>query len=155
MVADSNNHNAAKQAAPPRVVLPVLMLAMFSTIFNLRVIGPILVDISTDFEVSVATAGSLAVAYALPFAIVALFIGPLSDKYGRRQMMSVGISAIALAAFGAMLAPSFVVLVIMRALAGFGGAILQPAVLAAVGDFFPYAQRGRAMSWVISSPMQA
>ena len=91
MVTESNNHNAAVQAAPPRAVLPVLMLTMFSTIFNLRVLGPILVDISVDFEISVATAGSLAVAYALPFAIVALFVGPLSDKYGRRRMMVIGI----------------------------------------------------------------
>jgi len=151
MVGELNSNSASAQAAPPRVVLPVLMLSMFSTIFNLRVLGPILVDISTDFEVSVATAGSLAVAYALPFAIVALFIGPLSDKYGRRQMMTIGISTLALAAFGAMIAPSFLILVIMRALAGFGGAVLQPAVLASVGDYFPYIQRGRAMSWVIGA----
>jgi predicted MFS family arabinose efflux permease len=149
MVTNSNNHNAAVQAAPPRVVLPVLMLTMFSTIFNLRVLGPILVDISVDFKISVATAGSLAVAYALPFAIAALFVGPLSDKYGRRRMMVIGISTLALAALGAMVAPSFIILMIMRSLAGFGAAVLQPAVLASVGDYFPYAQRGRAMSWVI------
>jgi predicted MFS family arabinose efflux permease len=151
MVSDEKNKNAAAQAAPPRVVLPVLMLAMFSTIFNLRVLGPILVDISTDFEVSVAAAGSLAVAYSMPYAIVALFIGPLSDKYGRRQMMTIGITTLALAAFGAMLAPSFIILVVMRAFAGFGGAVLQPAVLASVGDYFPYSQRGRAMGWVIGA----
>ena len=151
MVKVPNNSNAAIQAAPPRVVLPVLCLSMFSVIFNMRVLGPILVDIGQDFGISISTAGQLAVAYATPFAISALFVGPLSDRYGRRRMMLVGISTLALAAFGATIAPSFGLLMFARIIAGFGGAMLQPAVLASVGDYFPYAQRARAMSWVISA----
>ena len=71
MVSDSKTGNNAGQAAPPRVVLPVLCLAMFCAIFNLRVLGPILVDISQEFGISIASAGQLAVAYAAPFAISA------------------------------------------------------------------------------------
>jgi len=139
------------QAAPPKVVLPVLCLCSFSVIFNLRVLGPVLVDISRDLNVTIAKAGSLAVAYSLPFTIAALFVAPLSDRFGRRLMMLLGISTLALAAFGAVLAPSFEALFLARVLAGLGGAVLQPATMASVGDYFPYNERGRAMSWVIGA----
>jgi predicted MFS family arabinose efflux permease len=142
---------AAKEVRARKVILPVLCISMFSAIFNLRVLGPILVDISQEFEISVAAAGQLAVAYSTPFAASALFVGPLSDRYGRRRMILIGISTLALAAFGATIAPSFGLLVFARVIAGFGGAMLQPAVLASVGDYFPYSERARAMSWVISA----
>jgi len=151
MVNDPTGNTSVEGATPPKVVLPVLCISMFSVIFNLRVLGPILVDISQDFKVSIATAGSLAVAYAVPYAVMALFIGPLSDKYGRRRMMIIGIATLAITALAAMLAPTFSVLLVARGIAGLGGAILQPAVLASVGDYFPYAQRGKAMGWVISA----
>jgi predicted MFS family arabinose efflux permease len=143
--------NTEAKAAPPAVVLPVLCLSMFSAIFNLRVLGPILVDISQEFGITVAAAGQLAVAYATPFAISALFVGPLSDRYGRRRMILIGISTLALAALGATVAPTFGLLVVARVIAGLGGSMLQPAVLASVGDYFPYSERARAMSWVISA----
>jgi predicted MFS family arabinose efflux permease len=151
MVNVSAGSTARYQAAPPKVVLPVLCLCSFSVIFNLRVLGPVLVDISRDLEVTIAKAGSLAVAYSLPFTIVALFVAPLSDRFGRRLMMLLGISTLSLAAFGAVLAPSFEALFLARILAGFGGAVLQPATMASVGDYFPYAERGHAMSWVIGA----
>ena len=94
-------------------------------------------------EVAIASAGQLAVAYAAPFAISALFVGPLSDRYGRRRLILIGISTLAVTAFGATFAPTFgLSRTRTRVIGGIGGAMLQPAVLASVGDYFPYAQRG-------------
>jgi predicted MFS family arabinose efflux permease len=151
MVKVSTGSTAIPHTVPPKVVLPVLCLCSFSVIFNLRVLGPVLVDISQDLNVTIAKAGSLAVAYSLPFTITALFVAPLSDRFGRRSMMLIGIFTLSLAALGAVFTPSFESLFLTRILAGFGGAVLQPATMASVGDYFPYAERGRAMSWVIGA----
>lgn len=134
-----------------RVVLPVLSACSFSAIFNMTVVGPVLVDISSDLHISVAVAGTLTAGYALPAAFMALVFGPLSDRYGRYPLMLFGILSMTLGSLGAVIAPSFYVLLVCRILAGLGAAALQPSIFAAVGDYFPYAERGRAMSWVIGA----
>jgi multidrug resistance protein len=140
---------------PNRVILPILCICSFSNLFNMRAISPVLVDISQDFGISVAVAGSLGAAYSLPAAFLAVIFGPLSDRYGRRTLMLFGLSFLTLASLGATLAPSFIVLVLCRVFAGLGAAALSPSVFAAVGDYFPYSERGRAFGWVVSGTTMA
>jgi len=137
------------------MILPLLCACSFSSLFNMRVLSPILVDISQDFGISVAVAGSLGAAYSLPAAFLALIFGPLSDRYGRRALIIFGLGSLILASLGAVFAPTFITLVIFRILAGLGSAALQPAVFAAVGDYFPYAERGRAFGWVVTGTTMA
>jgi multidrug resistance protein len=140
---------------PNRVILPILCVCAFSNLLNMRAISPILVDISQEFGISVAVAGSLGVAYSLPAAFLALIFGPLSDRYGRRTLMIFGLCALFLASLGATLAPTFTVLLLCRMFAGLGAAALSPSVFAAVGDYFPYSERGRAFGWVVSGTTMA
>ena len=132
-----------------RWVLPVLCLCSFSILFNTRAISPILVDISQEFGISVALAGSLGAAYSLPAVLLALFFGPVSDRYGRRRLILLGLSLLIFASLGAAFAPSFPTLLAFRILAGAGAAAVMPSVFAAIGDYFPYAERGRAMAWQV------
>jgi predicted MFS family arabinose efflux permease len=141
----------ANEAALPRIILPLLCICGFATVFNVGVISPILVEISQDFGVSIAYAGGLTIAYALPAAFMALVFGPLSDRYGRRFSMLLGLYALTLASFGSVFAPTFVVLLICRVFCGLGAAALMPSVFASVGDYFPYAERGKAMAWVVNA----
>lgn len=147
----NSNVAAANGTAPERIVLPLLCICGFATVFNMRVVSPILVEISEEFSVSIAYAGSLTVAYAIPAALMALVFGPLSDRYGRRSLMLLGLCALTLASFGAVFAPTFVVLLTCRILGGLGAAALMPSVFASVGDYFPYAERGKAMAWVVNA----
>ena len=146
---------ATQIASVQRLVLPLLCICSFSNLFNMRVISPILVDISQDFGISVAIAGSLGAAYSLPAALLALLFGPLSDRYGRRSLMIFGLSTLILASLGATIASSFIILIVCRVLAGVGSAALAPAVFAAVGDYFPYSERGRAFGWVVTGTTMA
>lgn len=141
----------ADESGGKRLVLVVLSMCSFSAIFNMMLVGPVLVDISSDFHISVALAGVLTVGYALPAALMGLVFGPLSDRYGRFPMMVLGIVTMTIGSLGAVVAPSFYVLLACRIVAGFGAAALQPSTFAAVGDYFPYGERGRAMGWVISA----
>ena len=133
-----------------RSILVVLCLCSFSTLFNVRSISPILVDVSHAYGISVGQAGSLGAAYSLPAAFLSLVFGPLSDRYGRRNLMLVGLSALVLTSLGGALSPSFGFLLASRILAGVAAAAVVPSTFASFGDFFPYSERGRAMAWQVA-----
>lgn len=145
-------------AIPPRqrtLVLALLCVASFSVVFNNLIITPILPDISEDMHVRVAVAGLLVTAYAVVGGVAAIFSGPFIDRLGRKPVVVAGMATLTVATVFSAFAPNFVTLALSRSLAGLGVACLTPAVFAAVGDYFAYEERGRAMSWVISANTSA
>jgi multidrug resistance protein len=137
------------------LILALLCMASFAVIFNNLIITPILPDISHDMGVRVAIAGLLVTGYAIVGGVTAIFSGPFIDRLGRKPVVVAGMSTLVVATVLSALAPNFLSLMAARALAGMGVACLTPAVFAAVGDYFSYEERGRAMSWVISANTSA
>jgi multidrug resistance protein len=136
-------------------VLALLCVASFAVVFNNLIIAPILPAISDDLGVRVAVAGLLVTAYAVVGGVAAIFSGPFIDRLGRKPVVVAGMTTLTVATVLSAVAPGFVPLLVARALAGLGVACLTPAVFSAVGDYFPYEERGRAMSWVISANTSA
>ncbi len=136
-------------------MLALLCVASFAVVFNNLIITPILPEISEDFGVRVAVAGLLVTAYAIAGGVAAVFSGPFIDRLGRKPVVVAGMATLTAATAFSAVAPGFVPLLLARALAGLGVACLTPAVFAAVGDYFSYEERGRAMSWVISANTSA
>lgn len=137
------------------LILPVLCLCSFAVPFNNYILSPILVDVSSDLGVSLATGGLLGTIFAAPAAAMALVMGPLSDKYGRRPVLILGVAMLAFANLLSALAWSFPALAAFRFLGGFGTAALSPTMFAAVGDAFDYRQRGRAIGILMSANTMA
>jgi EmrB/QacA subfamily drug resistance transporter len=75
-------------------------------------------------------------AYALAFGSLLLLGGRLSDLWGRRTALYVGLAGFALASAMGGAAHSFTVLIIARAVQGLFGALLAPAALAALSVTF-------------------
>jgi MFS family permease len=80
-------------------------------------------------------------AYGLAFGGTLLLGGRLGDLYGRRRVLIAGMALFAAGALVAALAPSLGVVIVARALQGFGAAASVPAALALIGSLFP---EGRA-----------
>src|SRR6187401_3455658 len=68
-------------------VLTLLTLAIFGFATSVTMLGPLLVDISSELDVSLGQAGLLAAAMAVSWAAAAPFAGVLSDRLGRRPMI--------------------------------------------------------------------
>ncbi len=64
----------------------------------------------------------LVTAFMLGMAVGQLFFGPVSDRFGRKRPMAVGLVLYIAGGIGATLAPSFGVLVAMRFVWGIGSA---------------------------------
>jgi predicted MFS family arabinose efflux permease len=74
----------------PHVSPASLVILLSAALFLVRTValmlGPLLIALAAAFQTSVAAAGQLAAAINLSWAITALFVGPISDTYGRRRV---------------------------------------------------------------------
>src|ERR1700728_3571720 len=63
-------------------------------------------------------------AYTLTFAVLLLTGAALGDRFGRRRMLTVGLTIFTASSMAAALAPSITFLIVARAVQGVGGAIV-------------------------------
>ncbi len=96
-----------EQRAPPTLVLSLLFAAIFLTMTAYLMLAPLLVELAAEFHTSVAIAGQLAAANSITWAITAPLVGPLSDTYGRRLVVLIGLMLMALGILGSVLAWSY------------------------------------------------
>jgi DHA1 family bicyclomycin/chloramphenicol resistance-like MFS transporter len=85
-------------------------------------------------------------AYMLGMGIAVLAFGPLTDRFGRRAPLLVGMGLYIIAAIVAIFAPSFAVLLVLRFIQGMGAASVRVIATAVVRDRYS----GREMAEVMS-----
>ena len=135
----------------PRVLVALLAAALFLVRTAALMLGPLLVALAAAFHTSVAAAGQLAAAISLSWGLTALFVGPMSDTYGRRRVGLIGLLVMAVGILGSILAWNYGALLACRLLTGVGAAMIPPNSMAAIADHFPPAQRGRPISILLSA----
>lgn len=145
--AQSRVQDRSDDAGAGNGVLVLLMAAIFGFATCVTMLGPLLVDLSRDLDVSLGQAGLLAAAMAVTWALAAPFAGVLSDRLGRRPLIVLALCGLGASTIGAGLAPNYGALLAMRVLAGAFGGFGPAVVIAAAGDLFPPRRRGWAMGW--------
>ena len=85
-------------------------------------------------------------AYMLGFGVAQLAFGPISDRFGRRGPLLWGMAVYVAAAFAAVFAPSFGVLLGLRLVQGLGAAATRVIAVSVVRDCYS----GRAMAEIMS-----
>jgi len=135
----------------PKVLVALLAAALFLVRTAGLMLGPLLVALAAAFHTSVAAAGQLAAAISLSWGFTALFVGPMSDTYGRRRVGLTGLLVMAVGIFGSILAWNYGALLACRLLTGVGAAMIPPNSMATIADHFPPAQRGRPISILLSA----
>lgn len=126
-----------------------LVLAFFTLLAvgtDLFVVSPLLPDIARAYGVGAAGAGESVTAFSLAYMVAAPFTGSLADRVGRRRVLALGLVSFAASNVLTALAPTFVVLLGARVLAGISASSITPSVLALVGQTAPPAKRARWMS---------
>ncbi|MFN8620002.1 MAG: MFS transporter [Chloroflexota bacterium] len=128
-----------------------LLLAAFAVGVDGYIVAGVLPAVAADLGEPVSAVGLMASAYALPTALLAPLFGPLSDRYGRRLAMTVGLIVFSLAAMACSAAPTLALLLVARALNGLGAAIIIPAAFAYAGDLPDPEVRARTIGALASA----
>ena len=130
--------------------MAVLGLTVFATISAILIIPPLLVEIATDLDISVAVAGQLATATFAAWAVTGVSAGPLSDSFGRRPVAIVCLAALSISMLACAIAPNLETLLTLRVLTGLGGGVIPPNIVGSVADVISPARRAQAVSALLS-----
>ena len=110
--------SAARPHVPPlRLALILGALAMFGP-FTIDSIFPAFGVIQADFGVQAAAMQQSISVYLLAYALASVVHGPLSDAYGRKPVILVGVAVFLLASIGCALSTSLTELLLWRSLQG-------------------------------------
>jgi DHA1 family bicyclomycin/chloramphenicol resistance-like MFS transporter len=111
---------------------------------------PALPVITTGFAAPMAQAQLTLTALLLAFGVSQLVWGPLSDRFGRKPILLIGLIAYVLASVGSTLAPSMVTLIVWRTVQGVAMGAAVMCARAIVRDLYAPMQGARVMSKALS-----
>jgi DHA1 family bicyclomycin/chloramphenicol resistance-like MFS transporter len=136
----------------PRAVpigLAVLLgaLSMVSP-FSIDTFFPSFRAMQSEFGIGPLEMQQSLTAYLVPFALLSLVHGPLSDALGRRPVVLWGIGAYALASLACVFAPSYATLLLFRAAQGMTAGVGMAVGRAVIRDRFEGVEAQRLMSAV-------
>jgi DHA1 family bicyclomycin/chloramphenicol resistance-like MFS transporter len=116
--------------------------------FSIDTFFPSFRAMEADLGVSRLQMQQTLTAYMLPYAVTALFHGPLSDALGRRPVIIWGLGVYTLGSLACVLAPNFASLLVFRALQGATAGAGMVVGRAIVRDLYEGPEAQRLMSLV-------
>ena len=79
----------------PAVAIVLLSMAAFASAANMRVIDPLLVQLSVEFGVTVGAASIAATLFLFANGVFVLVHGPFGDRYGKMPVVAIACLAAA------------------------------------------------------------
>jgi predicted MFS family arabinose efflux permease len=126
-------------------LIMILGLAGFVVMADNWVVSPILPAIARSLQVSPVQAGILISAYMIPFGLFQLIFGPLADRYGKQQVITLSMIFFTIGTALCGLGFGLFDLGLYRALTGIFAASVMPISLALIGDLIPMERRQQAI----------
>jgi predicted MFS family arabinose efflux permease len=130
--------------------LSVAWLTMFLVGTELFIFSPLLPMLAADYEIPIAVAGLSVTVFSLTYMVSAPVFGRLSDRIGRRRVLTCALLAFAAASLLTGSVASLPALFIARLLSGAAAAGVSPSVYALISSAAPPGQRATWMALVVS-----
>ena len=132
-------------------VVVVLLLAFFMSYMDRQIITLLLPSLKAGLGVSDTQVSLIqGMAFASSYAFAGLPMGWIADRTNRRNMIVVGVIVWSLATLACGFADTFAHLFAARIFVGLGEAVLTPACVSLLADYFRPSHRGRAMGVVMT-----
>ena len=116
---------------------------------SMQILLPALPIIRTDFQVTASVAQLTLSLSMLSIAIATLAYGPLSDRYGRKNILIIGIIITFIGSIFCILAPTINLLILGRVVQAFGGAVGLVVARAVVRDVYDAQESARIISTLV------
>lgn len=114
----------------------LLLLANVTGPLGIALISPILDTLTGPFGVSATEIGLMVSLMAAPGIVVIPLVGVLSDRYGRKTVLTAGLLLFGTAGVAIAFTTAFRVVLALRLLQGFGFAGIVPVIITSVGDMY-------------------
>lgn len=131
--------------------LPILFAVMFLVMVGFGIIIPVLPFYAENMGASPAQLGLLMAVYSVMQLLFAPVWGRISDRIGRKPVMVIGITGLALSFFLMAIATELWMLFAARIIGGFLSSANMPTVMAYVADITTEEDRGKGMGIIGAS----
>ncbi|MBH0155558.1 MFS transporter [Fictibacillus sp. 5RED26] len=124
------------------IIMLSIMSAMLFAALNQTIVGTSLPKIIADLG-GIEYYSWVFTIFMLTSSITAILVGKLSDIYGRKPFILLGIGVFTAGSLLCGISGSILELILYRGVQGFGGGMIMSTAFTAVGDLFPPRERGR------------
>jgi EmrB/QacA subfamily drug resistance transporter len=137
--------DAALSSRRKRLTLVATIIGSSMAFIDGSVVNIALPSIQHSLHADAAATQWIVNAYMLLLGALVLLGGSAADLYGRRRIFVLGVAVFTAASIACALSPNISVLIVSRAVQGFGAALLTPASLAMLGATFDQHERSQAI----------
>ncbi|RJO73366.1 MFS transporter [Nocardia panacis] len=128
------------------LILIVLCLSTLVLVIDNMVLTVAIPSLAKDLGASAQDAQWIVDSYILVFAGLLLTSGSLSDRFGRRKVMIIGLALFGAASLAATFAANPAEVITARVVMGVGGALVMPSTLSILITVFDDNERRKAMA---------
>jgi ACDE family multidrug resistance protein len=139
-------------------ILPfaVLCSVPFVMVLGNSMLIPVLPKIKSTLHLTQIQTGLIITAFSIPASLVIMFVGILSDRIGRKKVISPALIIYGMGGAGAALAGIFLEdpypsIIVARVIQGIGAAGTAPIAIALAGDIFQSKERSKAQGLLEAS----
>ena len=130
-----------------RKAFVVLVGSMFISMMGMGLVTPFLPIYANTMGATGVQVGLIQAAFSITGIGTLLFVGRLSDRYGRKSFLSGGLTILAIASFGLLYATRPLHLILWRFFQGLGASAHLPIAQAYLGDITPKGSEGKWMGY--------
>ena len=118
----------------------LLVISLDNTILNIAI-----PSLSKDLNANISELQWIIDAYVLVFAALLLTMGAISDRFGRKRALQIGLVMFGIGSLGAAVSTTTIALIICRGFLGIAGAFIMPSTLSLINVSFPQHERAQAI----------
>ncbi len=126
-------------------ILAVLVVSLLVVVLDNTVLNIALPTIQADLGATQRELVWAVDSYILVFASLLFTWGVLGDRFGRKRVLTIGLTVFGLASAACAFSDTPTMLIALRGLMGVGGAAVLPVTLAIITVVFPPHERGKAI----------
>ena len=128
-----------------RRILALLFTGVLMGALDISIVGPAIPSIEGALVIEARLLGWIFSIYVLFNLVGISLFARLSDIFGRRKIYSLSLLIFGIGSLVVSLSGNFTVLLVGRAIQGFGASGIFPVASAVIGDIFPPGKRGRML----------